>query len=211
LDESIAQTLQLLAHMPSNALRQWQTAQASELDRMAEAHKTIGGSAPGRRWRLQHLNDAYIVLLAAHFQSFCRNLHSEAASAVAAATQPPGVQIAVLSAMQADRRLDRGNATVENIRGDFAKFGMTFWIAVESYDTRNRTRRLRLDQLLTWRNAIAHQDFRFSAETQKKLAGTDRTLTSIKRWRSTCNELAANFDAAVHDYVRGLTGIAPWV
>src|SRR5438128_441595 len=96
--------------MPSNALRQWQTTQAGELDRMEEAHQTIGGSAPGRRWRLQHLNDAYIVLLAAHFQSFCRNLHSEAASAFAAATRPATAQIAVLTAMQADRKLDRGNA-----------------------------------------------------------------------------------------------------
>jgi hypothetical protein len=59
---------------------------------MEEAHHTLGGSAPGRRWRLQHLNDAYIVLLAAHFQSFCRNLHSEAVSVFAAATQPAAAQ-----------------------------------------------------------------------------------------------------------------------
>ena len=178
---------------------------------MEEAHHALGGSAPGRRWRLQHLNDAYIVLLAAHFQSFCRNLHSEAATAFAAATQPATAQIAVLSAMQADRRLDRGNATVDNIRGDFAKFGMTFWVAVESRDARNKARRLRLDQLLTWRNAIAHQDFRFNAEVQKKLANTDRRLTWIRRWRSSCNELAVDFDAVVHDYIRGLIGMAPWV
>jgi hypothetical protein len=157
------------------------------------------------------INDAYIILLAAHFQSLCRNLHSEAATAFAAATQPSSMQIAVLSAMQADRRLDRGNASVENIRGDFAKFGMTFWVAVEARDARNKARRLRLDQLLTWRNAIAHQDFRFSADVQKKLGNTDRSLTWIKRWRSCCNELAADFDVVVHDYVQGLVGTAPWV
>src|SRR5690242_19021468 len=110
--------------MPSNALKQWLTVQSGELDRMEEAHQTIGGSAPGRRWRLQHLNDAYIVLLAAHFQSYCRSLHSEAVSAFAAATQPTAARTPVLEVMLADRRLDRGNATSENIRGDFSKLGM---------------------------------------------------------------------------------------
>src|SRR5437588_152990 len=105
--------------MPSNALRQWQGGQADELDRMEEAHHAIGGPGPGRRWRLQHLNDAYIVLLVAHFQSFCRNLHSEAASAFAAGTQPTAARIAVLAAMQSDRRLDHGNASIDNIRRDF--------------------------------------------------------------------------------------------
>lgn len=196
--------------MPSNALKQWQGDQADELDRVEGAHDAIGGPASGRRWQLQHLNDAYIVLLVAHFQSFCRNLHSEAAAAFAAGLQPPAARIAVLAAMQSNRRLDHGNPNVRNIRGDFAKFGMTFWLAVEARDARNKGRRARLDQLLMWRNAIAHQDFGFSPDEQLTLAGTNRSLTWIKLWRSSCNLLAMDFDAAVRDYIRALVGTAPW-
>jgi hypothetical protein len=196
--------------MPSNALRQWQTVQAGELDGLEDAHRTMGGSAPGRRWRLQHLNDAYIVLLAAYFQSFCRNLHTEAARAFASVAQPAAVRTAFVAAMESDRRLDRGNASVENIRSDFAKLGMQLWHLVESLDARNRARRIRLNQLLAWRNAIAHQDFRFNGAVQAGLAGTDRRLMWIRRWRSTCNELAADFDATVRDYIGGKIGTTPW-
>jgi hypothetical protein len=197
--------------MCSKALRRWQGPNADELDRLEQAHQTLGGSAPGRRWRLQHLNDAYIVLLAAYFQSFCRDLHSEAASAMARAVQPAGVRDALLAAMQANRRLDRGNASAENIGQDFARFGMTFWAQVDEHDTRNKARRARFDQLLIWRNAIAHQDFQFSQQQRGKLGATNRSLAWIKRWRANCDLLAMAFDAVLGQQLRTLSGESPWV
>ena len=43
---------------------------ARALDEMAEAHAAVGGTARGRRYTTQQLNQAYAVLLAAHFQGF---------------------------------------------------------------------------------------------------------------------------------------------
>lgn len=178
---------------------------------MQEAHQTIGGSGKGRRWRVQHINDAYLVLLAAHFQSFCCDLYSEAAAAFAAGIQPGPAQIGIAAALESERQLLRGNATADNIRRDFAKFGMTFWVDVEARHPPDKARKSRLDQLNIWRNAIAHQNFKLSPENQAKVAGTDRSLRGIKSWRSCFNVLAEHFDVAVGRYSEGLVGAPPWV
>jgi hypothetical protein len=76
------------------------------------------------------------VLLAAHFQSFCRDLYSEAAAAFVAGIQPGSAQIGVAAALESERRLERGNASADNIRRDFAKFGMAFWADLDKHPTR---------------------------------------------------------------------------
>jgi hypothetical protein len=63
--------------MPSNSFRQWRTVRFAELDQIANAHLSVGGSKRGRRYATQQINHAYAVLLSSQFQGFCRDLQTE--------------------------------------------------------------------------------------------------------------------------------------
>lgn len=65
--------------MASRALQKWQTVRAAELDQIADAHESVGGTQPGRRYATRQINHAYAMLLSSHVQGYCRDLHSEAA------------------------------------------------------------------------------------------------------------------------------------
>lgn len=197
--------------MPSHALLRWQTARRHRLDQLEAAHRAVGGVGRGRRVSLDQLDDAYLVQVAAQWQGFCRDLHTEAADAIASAVQPPSVAIAVREAFTQNRSLDRGNATAGSVGNDFGRFGaMQLWPRVFQLDGRNRERRRKLDQLNVWRNAVAHQDFPLTAANASVVAGTQRTLVYVRRWRSACDHLATHFDRAVRDHIITLVGTAPW-
>ena len=53
------------------------------LDELEGVHASLTGTAPGRRWITDQLDRAYLVALSSQFQGFCRDLHSEAAAAIA--------------------------------------------------------------------------------------------------------------------------------
>src|SRR5258708_2119091 len=57
--------------MPSRALVRWRTDQKAKLDELEAVHRAVGGTGPGRRY-LTQLNHAYLVMLAAQWQDFCR-------------------------------------------------------------------------------------------------------------------------------------------
>jgi hypothetical protein len=48
--------------MASASLQKWLSTRAAELDRIAAAHKAVGGSGRGRRWVTQQINQAYAML-----------------------------------------------------------------------------------------------------------------------------------------------------
>jgi hypothetical protein len=194
----------------SKALEAWQRDQSRRLDELQAAHHAVGGSGPGRRHATQQINDAYIVLLSAQFQQFCRDLHSEAASRLALAVTPVSLRVVLSALLTQNRQLDRGNAQPGNLGTDFGRFGMDFWKSVNKADTRNAARQRKLEQLNIWRNAIAHQNFALKGDDLKKVRLTERKLRYIKLWRSACNGLAINFDRAVRDHLTSLTGAAPW-
>lgn len=103
-----------------------------------------------------------------------------------------------------NRKLDRGNPNPGNIGADFAPFGLAFWDEVKRLDIRNRSRLNYLEDLNSWRNAIAHQDYsRFPK-------GSTLHFQSVKIWRSACNQLAIDFDAVLCDHVQSITGVRPW-
>jgi hypothetical protein len=115
----------------------WKTVHLGRLQQIEAAHHALeGGTGPGRRSATQQVNDMYLVLLAGHWQEFCRTLHTEAA-AFLTSKMPPSAQIAFEAALTQRRWLDRGNPSVENIREDFARFGMDIWGKVLGLDIRN--------------------------------------------------------------------------
>lgn len=191
--------------MPSRALALWDSAQQRELDRLEAAHLAVRGSG---RSAGDPLSDAYIVLLAAHFQQFCRDLHSEAIDFLAASA--PHIQSIVDMALRQGRQLDRGNATPSSLGADFGRLGLDLWAELRGRDGRTAACGARLEQLNLWRNAVAYRDFQFSPRTSATLVGTGRTLAFARSCRSSCRELAPHLDAVVASHLGARLGHRPW-
>jgi hypothetical protein len=78
---------------------------------------------------------------------------------------------------------------------------MPFWQQVNALGARNAARQKQLEDMNTWRNAIAHQDW--------AKVGPDLRLAAVQAWRSNCAALAKAFDAAVGDHLAGWSAIGP--
>ncbi len=174
------------------------------LDEIEEAHAALGGKGPGRRFATLQVNHAYVMLLSSQFQGYCRELHTEAVEFLVANTSPPSVATVLRLVMTQGRRLDQGNPNPGNLGADFSRLGMDFWTQVNKQDVRNKERQTKLEELNSWRNAIAHQDF-------GKVGGSPKLrLPAVRSWRSACRALAETFDTAVREHLLGMAGTAPW-
>jgi hypothetical protein len=193
-------------HMPSPALINWNTSAVETLSQLEAAHRAVGGTRAGRRTNTLQLNYAFVLLLSAHFQAYCRSLHSQAISRIAAALSP-GFGEVISANLTFQRQLDSRNAQPGSIGADFNRLGLRFWNAVEAVDTRNAGRRGKLDRLNDWRNAIAHHDV---ASRRPSLVPHEVTLDACGSWRSALDGLARSFDIAVAEHLAALIGSQPW-
>ena len=193
--------------MPSNSYRKWMKATSALLDQMENAHSSIGGTARGRRYATDQINQAYAILLASQFQGFCRDLHSESAAYLIDAIQPASMRPIVRAEFTRDRKSDKGNANPGNLGNDFNRLGLEFWDELKTLNAKNsaRTRALEMEMLNEWRNAIAHQHF-----DPVKLGSSRLGLEQVRRWRKVCNRLARAFDAVMCNHIRAVTGFSPW-
>lgn len=199
--------------MPSKPLMAWRQLSRSRLDEFENAHGAVssGRKNRGRRYFTEQLNHAYLVAVAAHFQKYCRDLHTEATNHLANAIANRAVQQAFLSVMIQGRKLDVGNANSANITGDFKRLGLgRIFDELEQRNGLNRRRKRRLDQLVTWRNAIGHQDFLFTPQALAELQDTKPTLVWVRRWRSALDQLAGELDEVVAAHVGRVVGAHPW-
>jgi hypothetical protein len=194
--------------VPSNALIGWHGARAAAMNEIAAAHLAVGGSGRGRRYATEQINHAYAMLVAAQFQGFCRELHTECAVHIAGhAGLPPAMSLLFRAELTRARQLDRGNAQPASLGADFGRLGLKlqFWDVLRAADPASVQWRDRLEILNEWRNAIAHQDF----SSARLRSGTLR-LEHVRRWRGTCNRLARLMDGVLHRHLLALTGVAPW-
>jgi hypothetical protein len=191
--------------MPSRSLIRWAGERAGALDEIENAHVMVGGTERGRRYATQQINYAYAALLSGHFQGFCRDLHSECVDQFVTIL-PAHVQGVMREELTWNRSLDRGNPHPGAVGADYNRLGLTFWARVHAVDARNARRREQLQELMDWRNAIAHQDF------DPVAAGGAATLhlATVRGWRSALGALARSFDAAMYNYLEPLLGRAPW-
>jgi hypothetical protein len=206
--------------VPSVALQEWQGTRSVQLDELDAAHGAVGGTGPGRRYATRQLNHAYAVVLAAQFQGFCRDLHSESTDVVAevitsfsfaGSVDSLAVAGLVWSALTESRRLDRGNAHPSSLGASFKSFDLDIWEAARQLDARTARRSRRLEQLNVWRNAIAHQDFDFSRHQLEVLEGvTSLDLGWVRTFRSCCDQLAATFDKVLAWHLEPIVGGRPW-
>jgi hypothetical protein len=191
--------------MPSHSLNRWTGERADALDEIDSAHAVVGGTERGRRYATQQINYAYTALLSAHFQGFCRDLHTECIDHIVAIT-PAQAHWFVRAEFLWNRSLSRGNPHPGAIGSDFNRLGIDFWAAVHAIDARNQRRRELLQELIDWRNAIAHQDF-------DPVTGGDRPtlqLARVRGWRSAANGLTRSFELVMYNYLTAVVGTAPW-
>src|SRR5271167_497496 len=105
--------------MPSNSYRRWAKIQADKLDQIENAHTSVGGTGPGRRYTTDQINQAYAVLLASQFQGFCRDLHTECVFHLTDGLMPAKMRPIVRAEFTRERKLDKGNANPGNVGEDF--------------------------------------------------------------------------------------------
>jgi hypothetical protein len=194
--------------MPSTAYGKWKSSRAKALDEIARGHAAVSGTGRGRRFNTQQFNQAYAMLLAAQFQGFCRDLHSECVDhLVGAIPSPLVIRPLVRTEFTRDRKLDRGNAQPGSLGVDFGRFGIDLGKELESYDAQNPARMKLLEGLNHWRNAIAHQDF----TNLTKLGGTTiLRVEQVRRWRGACERLARSLDAVMRIHLQKFTVSSPW-
>ncbi len=193
--------------MPSTSYHQWRTVRTAALDEIDAAVATLGGTGRGSRYTNQQVIRSYVLLLASHFQGFCRDLHSECVDHLLNVLAPPLPLRHILSdELTRGRQLDRGNAQPGSLGTDFGRLGIDFWVKMQSSAPDSATWKRDLELLNDWRNAIAHQDF-----TSPRLGGTmNLRLNRVRHWRTSCRLLARTTDVLMHRYLHTLTGTAPW-
>jgi hypothetical protein len=165
--------------MPSNAYLGWSVERAAVLDEIESVHANVGGTGRGRRYATQQINRAYAVLISSEFQGYCRDLHTECADQIIAIS-PVHIRAVIRTQFQWGRALDRENPQAGGIGLDFNRFVLQFWVEVYSQHAQNNRRRELLDELIVWRNAIAHNDF------DPSIFGQDPVLqlVQVRAWRS---------------------------
>ncbi len=192
--------------MPSRSLQTWKLDARKALDEIESAHRAVGGTGRGRRFAVQQINQAYVVLLLSQFQRFCRDLHEECVEHLVRQSALKPFEGILIPLLVAGRKLDAGNPNPGNIGADFGRLGIAFWRDLRLNDPRNQGRQFALEALNRWRNAIAHQDFR-----NRELGGRSTVrLTEIRRWRNACERLAVDIERLMHAYLLRITGSAPW-
>lgn len=184
--------------MPSPALIAWSTNSAAALCQLE-----AGGDSGSRPRPLDY---AYVLLLCAHFQAYCRGLHSDATQVLVESIDP-GIGAVLSDNLSFARQLDRRNAQPGSISADFKRIGIEFWDVVNVADAHNATRQRQLEALNAWRNAIAHHDIE---SRRRELVPHEVTLTACRSWRSALDGLAQTFDQVLAERLETLVGTRPW-
>jgi hypothetical protein len=108
-----------------------------------------------------------------------------------------------------DRALERHNAQPNSIAESFARFGLDIWTRVDRERRGNDERRKKLWALITWRNAIAHDDID-AKRAKGALEPVTISLGTCRYWRSSLGVLAVSLDKVAADRCQALGLPRPW-
>ncbi len=195
--------------MASESLRVWRNDASAAFDEIVNAHQAVGGTRPGRRFLTQQLNYAYTMLLAARFQGFVRALQVQTAEAIALGAHNATYGELLRENLTSNRALERHNAQPNSIAEDFGRFGLDVWTEVDRERMGNDERRKKLSALITWRNAIAHDDID-AKRAKGALEPMTISLGTCRSWRSSLNVLAGSLDKVAADHCKTLELPRPW-
>jgi hypothetical protein len=186
--------------MPSRALTIWQTSRWRRLIQLDGQCSAGHAALPANPELVDENFRAYILLTAAHFQGFCRDLYTECtqtiASAAAASLQP-----IIQKQFTTNLSLNQGNANEQNIAEDFSR--LVIGLDLRAADPHNSRRLNDLKDLNTLRNIAAHH---------KPLAPASfPTLITIRTWKNSCAALATSLDLILYNELSTILGHQPWV
>jgi hypothetical protein len=194
----------------SVALEEWRGPSARALDEIEFLHRLVEETSPSAPALNRQIAYAYAALTLAHFQRYCRAVHTEAVDALVAVMPAPAALARVLGGVMIERRfLDRGNPTPSNLDQDFKRFGFKLWPNVEADDGRNRKRREMLTQLCGWRNAIAHGDIS-GRQATGELVPRELDVETCRDWRRALDGLVVSIDTVTARRCRVLGCSEPW-
>ena len=187
--------------MPSVALQDWQNVRMHRLAEFdAQCASTFGLSS------VPNLADenlrGYVMLLSAHFQGFCRDLHSECIQVFSNAA-PIHLQGVIQLQCRAGRELDSANPKLESIRKDFGRFELDLSVVL-GVNPANPLRITHLGHLNLWRNYIAHHKGILPGH------GGPFSLTTVRVWKSSCDGLAVELDSIMYNRLQTIIGRPPW-
>jgi hypothetical protein len=143
----------------------------------------------------------YVALLSSHFQGFARDLSAECAQVVASKVRP-SLRILIQTQFSNALKLDHGNPTLDNIAGDFDRFGFDFLAAAKPHPA-FAGRREHLRQMNKWRNAVAHRG-------PAPHGVPPLTLALVRDWRTSCDGLATHLTDIMYNQLKRVLRRAPW-
>lgn len=193
----------------SEALNEWRSSSCEVFDGIEVIHGKVEANEVGRSLMIQQVNYAYAVLITAHFQRYCRALHTEATQSVIGGVPDPAFAEVVERLLSRKRLIDKGNPTPRNLGTDFDRFGFKLWDDVEARDRRNRKRRHKLDHLCEWRNGITHGVIS-EKRSEGRLSPPNLTLGTCKDWRRALGALAESMDSVIAMQCQALGRQRPW-
>jgi hypothetical protein len=188
--------------VPSNALLLWRNDRVIRLNDVdAQCAASLALVPPNANLADENLR-GYVMLLSAHFQGFCRDLHTECVQATMAAVVP-AIRPLIQAQSLAGRNLDGANPRYATIRNDFERFGLDLQAALAG-DPANLPRITHLDHLNSWRNYAAHH------KTLAPPVGGPFVLATVRTWKGSCDGLAAELDRVMYNHLQAVTGTPPW-
>lgn len=195
--------------MSSTALAMWRSSGLARLAELEAVHANLTGTGPGRRWGTTQLNRSLFLALVAQFQSYCRDLHDEAAQVFIGQASPAQMVTLKVLVVQG-RRLDTHNPRRSTLGHDFVRVGITLVDDLKAAGPQVGDRLDTLDRVVDYRNAIGHGDETkiASLEASGDIKATKR---SYEQHRRTLNALAGTMDDVVADKLARSLGIPrPW-
>ncbi|MBO0698134.1 MAG: hypothetical protein J2P46_07055 [Zavarzinella sp.] len=188
--------------MPSNAQLSWRNDRLVRLNQVEAQCAAVLALAPPNPALADENLRGYVMLLSAHFQGFCRDLHTECVQIVTAAISP-AMQIMFQRQCATGRELDGANPRYETLRKDFDRFDIDLTAELAA-NPANSPRVTDLGHLNAWRNYAAHHRVTPPAH------GGPFLLATARGWQNSCDGLAAELDRIMYNRLMGLTGAPPW-
>lgn len=185
---------------PSHALREWDTTRRGKLAKIEAQCVWAAGLLPADPELVAEHLRAYVTLLSAHFQGYCRDLYTEASASVVGRIKQAGLRPIVQAQFAAGLRLDKGNPTLDALDEDFNRFGIADLRAAVGTATPADTHKGRLKAMNGCRNQCAHGEPDIP----------ELSLANIRGWRAACDWLTVRLDAVVYDKLRAAFRAAPW-
>jgi hypothetical protein len=185
---------------PSQALQEWNTTRRIKLDKVEGQCVWAAGLVPADPEMVDEHLRAYVTLLSAHFQGFCRDLYTEASLKVADRIKKVGLRPIVQAQFAAGLQLDKKNPTLDALSEDFGRFGIAGLRTAVGTGPPADTHKGRLKALNGCRNKCAHGE--------PAIPGL--LLANIQDWRNSCDWFAARLNTVVYDKLWVAFRGAPW-